>query len=608
MISLNQAKKLSHLFVKEACLFLKTDYESIRIIYSTYIEPYMGIPQFTKILEDDTIVIGEDFLLKCAKEGCTPLRGEMYAKVRYITRRREFGEKNNRDILYFDAYAYSMALMFLKGLQPICSNDINPELYFASTIKILHKEFGLKVNLFQTPTEPFNGHYFYKLHLDKEEEFKLYKYYYLRKVPFSSKCPLEGEKGSLENPFENVYDAVEYLKQVEHEAFNEDRLIQDISDMKYYYDYEQRSFRIIWASPHVAHMKNSFPTKSFIMSQMKPLDSARPDIFYFSLKPNLYKHKFLYRGQCDHYEGKPCVPNLFRNPKHNEENDYLDYLIFSQEMEILIQSHPIVQLLEQGIELLHDTFRIRMNYTGLAQHYYNKSNFLDLTSDIEVMKFFATTTYDDKNDKYNPYKGSDMTGVIYYYEMRFPEAFQAHAGYELKTIGKQVFMRSGAQSGFLLQMEKGVDFKKLPEVKAIYFKHDPDIAQKIYEESKQGEIYFAEDLLQHAWKDRLKERFNKRIVSYKAVELNVSRNSNETIDSIKAKLKAKNISVDDFIPEFTKEELDDFYKDIDKWWNDFCDDIHFMDTEDELYRQALKEIRYKKEYSWAFEPSKAEKG
>lgn len=77
-------------------------------------------------------------------------------------------------------------------------------------------------------------------------------------------------------------------------------------------------------------------------------------------------------------------------------------MIFAQELELLIRTHPIVQFLENGIELLHDTFRIRMHYSGLAQHYYNKSKFLDFTSDVEVMKFFATTDYKSDTDEYIP--------------------------------------------------------------------------------------------------------------------------------------------------------------------------------------------------------------
>ncbi len=45
---------------------------------------------------------------------------------------------------------------------------------------------------------------------------------------------------------------------------------------------------------------------------------------------------------------------------------------------------------------------------------------------------------------------------------------------------------------------------------------------------------------------------------------------------------------DEFIPEFTAEELDNYYDLIQKgWWDEFCEDIHFYGAEDELYRQTV---------------------
>lgn len=601
MITIDQTKILLKAFVADACHFLNIDSISIRVVYSLYVEPFRDIiPQYYTVLQDDTIVIGEDFLKMCSEKGCTMLRSAMYSCVRFIAKRRDtegyyvWPEKGLED-----AMAFSMALMFLRGLQIPCPSQLAPDMYFSSTLALLSDEFDLKCRVFKTLAKPSDGAYFYKVNLDETDCEKLFQRY-IRRVPFTAECPIAEEKGTLKNPFDNVYEAVDYLKQIETEAFNKDSLLQDISNMDYFYDLNQNTFRISFASPYVAHLRNKCPTKSFVISQLAPLDPHRPDIFYFSLKPNLYGHKFLYRGQSDHYADKPCVPNLYRDKKHNEEKYYLDFLIFSQEMEIMIKSLPIVQLLEQGVELHHDIFRIRMHYGGLTQHYYNKSCFLDLTSDLEVMKFFATTEYDSSLDQYYPNKDINKTGVIYYYEMRFPEAFKQHKGYAVKTIGKQLFMRSGAQSGFLLEMSKDVDFKKLPEVKAVYFKHDPKISEEIFVENHNGEDYFAVDLLQHAWHNRLRERYSNKVVSQKAVELNVSRNPGETVDTITTKLNALGIKVDAFIPEFTADELDDFYKNIDVWWINFCEDIYFSDAENELYRQLMKDIRNRDEYKWAF--------
>ena len=104
----------------------------------------------------------------------------------------------------------------------------------------------------------------------------------------------------------------------------------------------------------------------------------------------------------------------------------------------------------------------------------------------------------------------------------------------------------------------------------------------------------------HAWHDRLKQRFSDKVVSRKAVRLNVERNPGETEESITKKLAENGITVDDFAPSFTEKELSQFYGNIESWWNDFCDDIYFADAENALYREAMKEIIHDPRYGWAF--------
>ena len=599
MITIEQAKTLSQAIISHACDYLNIDDASIRIIFTPKVDSFFNAPQNVTVLSDDTIVIGENFLMGCCKQGFTSLRYDLYGRVRFIAKRRQSG-----GVLYWseatgDASAFAMALLFLDGNQLPCPPNISPFLFFGRALNVLEKEFWLVGNPIKMPTIPYHGAYFYKIRLSEKNRNDIIKKFQTP-IAFCTQYPKDKEKETLENPFDNVYQAVDYLRKIENNAYIKDKRMQEIANMHYFYDCHQQMFKISWASPYVAQQKNSYAPNSFLMSQMAPLNPLLPNDFYFCLKPNLYKHKFLYRGQCDYYEGRPCVPNIFRSKEHNEQNDYLEYLIFSQEMELLIKSHPIVQLLKEGIEIKHDLFRIRMHYSGLAQHYYNKSKFLDFTSDIDVMKFFATTEYRD--EQYFPNEDLSKTGVIYYYELKYPEAFQQHKGYAMKNIGKQVFLRSGLQSGFLLEMERDIDLKKdVEEVHAVYFKHDKEISNEIFEQSNFGEKYFAEDLLQHAWKDRLKERYENRVVSRKAVLLNVSRNKGETEASITSKLSALNIRVDDFTPSFTKDELSNFYSHIDEWWTDFCEDIHFHDCEDEIYRQEMKDLISNPKYKWAFE-------
>ena len=101
------------------------------------------------------------------------------------------------------------------------------------------------------------------------------------------------------------------------------------------------------------------------------------------------------------------------------------------EMQLLIKSHPLVKLLSNGVDILHKNFSFFINYGGLAQHYYNKTRFLDLTSDMEAMKFFATTNYNWNNDEYTPVLDTNELGIIYCYELQMPDAFHLHYHCEL---------------------------------------------------------------------------------------------------------------------------------------------------------------------------------
>lgn len=596
MITEQQAKAIIEAYKAEICnlLYIDKDWVHINLVN---ILPSIGQSTAFSIVDPTsrTISISNKLVVDCCQNyGFTKLRFEVYTCVRMLYLKFH-PDKCKGDIL-LESSCYSHALLLLKGL----SIPLPPQ-FVASVIpnvvRVLNEEFHFHASVPMMQTAAINGTYSYKATLSGDDE----KRYLNRYHPLPSKSTVNklvaGDKGTKENPCENIYEAVKLIKQMEEEAHERDALLKEIEQQKFFYDTNYNQFRIHWASPYVAQYKNNLPTRSFMVNQMESLSPNQPR--FFSFKPNLYGHKFLYRGQSNDYEGKPCVPNLFRDKAHNDKRNFLDFLIFSQEMELLIMSHPLVRLLDKGVDLLHDFFHFRMHVGGLCQHYYNKSRYLDLTSDLEVMKFFATTDYRD--EKYFPHTDTSNLGVIYCYELQYPEAFQPHKGYALKTIGKQMFMRPGAQCGFLLEMGSGVDFKRLPEVTPIYFRHDPKISEEIFKQSKSGEEYFATDLLQKAWEDRFRQRYNDRVVSFQTVELNAKRNKTTTAD-IKNKLAELGIKVDDSVPSFNQEELDIYYTDIKNgWWRNFCEDIHFYGAEDELYRQALRELPEKQEYRRAFE-------
>ena len=520
-------------------------------------------------------------LEKCMSGSPTPLRFDMYSRCWLASRGLDIISAGP---FLKEAMDWAMALCALKGICLPLFQGVNPLTFFSGVVEKLRTDFGYVGEMREIVPMRGEGLSFWKFHLCAQDTDRIYNKFYKRAVVSSVMPVSDSLKGTYENPYENVYEAMDFIRAMEAAAWKNDSLLREISQQKYFYDCEQGHFRITWASPYVAHYRNDYPKHSFIFNQMNTR--------FFSLKPNLYGQKFIYRGQSDCFPGKPCVPNLFRDPKHNDEGYYLDFLIYSQEMECLIASHPLVKYLESGVDLLHDKFPFRTNYLGLAQHYYNKSSMLDFSSDLDVAQFFAVTEYDREADNYYPCHDKGKIGVIYCYELQFPGAFGEHKGYALKTIGKQLFMRSGNQSGLLLEMAKGVDLKKIPEVQKIYFKQVPDISDRIFEKSGRGSLYFGEDLLQHAWYDRFKQRAKDGVVSMAAVDLNYSNNKDkETKDRIISNLAKRNISIDNYIPCFSEEELDMFRKDVrDGWWDDFCSDIHFYGPEDELYRDALRHL------------------
>ncbi len=594
------AKKVVRGFMNEACSILKFDKDYIRILYVSQIPSVLGVPQFSDITDDGCLILCESWLnQQIIDETQSRVRCEVYCKVWIIYKQSKcvgvFNKHSQENIE--EAMAFCCAMFTIKGLfLPLPHNQDYVKMILEKTKDCLNKTFGMNSNYYQVPEAVLDFGEAWKFRLTNDDEHKFFNRYY-SKLPESTIRVIDSsERGTEQNPFEDVNEAFEYIKQLEENAYDNDSFLKDIASQQFFYDINRHQFCVPWASPYVAFYNDAnIPSNGFVVNQNR----ANPDGFsHFTLKPNLYKKKFLYRGQNKDYPG-PCVPNLFRNPN---KDYYLDDLIWAQELEILVKSHPLVKLLSVGIKLLNDNFSILMNSRGLSQHYYHKSSLLDLTSNIDVAKFFATTEYIASTDSYVPVHKTDELGVIFCYELQLPNAFEPHIDFHLSTIGKQVFSRSGSQYGYLLDLPKGSDLKKLPQVKKFYFKHKPFISDTIFRESNNGQQYFAKDILEDAWYSSYKNRKDNKIVSSDAVKWNLKLNSNETYDSICEKLKQSNIFVDEHHPRFSPDLLDKYYLSIKNgWWEEFCSDIYFHGGDAALYKDCLMRIPQREEYKWAFE-------
>ena len=343
----------------------------------------------------------------------------------------------------------------------------------------------------------------------------------------------DNELGSMANPFPNVDAAADFILEIEKKYLQTDRYRQRIDNEQFYYDFERNYFRVSWASPNVGYYdlgNTTYPC--FVVNQLEQKKCTQ--IPRFTIKPSLRNNKFLYRGQAEFYS--PCKPSLFRDEK---KRYYIDDMIQINEMEVLLREHPLVKLFEQGFMLMNEFIQFKINYVGLSQHYYNNTHLLDLTSDMEVAKFFAVTTFDMKNDCYVEYAG-DKLGVLYYFDIQ-ADTFNERKGrrYHVDTIGKQPFMRSGNQSGFLINMEREDDFNLFPEVRYVFFKHDPNITSRIFKEAMNGDKYMPQEILRTHWYKRMADEKERKKVSYEALMLNFANNPHESHNHILKKLQKK---------------------------------------------------------------------
>lgn len=509
-----------------------------------------------------------------------------------------------------DSCDFAMALSIIKGLPqidiPIDENLIkaigfNP-LDRDAAIRMLRDEFGIDCKVVQaydqtnkekrpivTLTEGASQQF-------AAEQKKLYE----ESISLPLPKIVDGELGSKSNPFQNVDDAAAYILQIEKERLAADPYRQAIDMEQYYYDGERGYFRISWASPHVSYYPfDGTTSSSFVVNQLSERRGHHGELPRFSIKPTLANNKFLFRGQSQFFE--KCVPGMFRVKENVACHQYVEDVIQINELEVLLRQHPLVKLFEQGFYLLHEYFRFRVDYQGLAQHYYGHTPMLDLTSDMDVAKFFAVTWFNMKDDRYEKYTGDEL-GVLYYYDLA-PDAFTKRIGrdYMVETIGKQPFMRSGNQSGFLIRLDDTKDFNQLPEVRYVFFRHDATITDRIFAASGNGDKYMPQEMLRTHWHQRMNNEKARKEISIEALELNYANNPKLSHSSIRKELQSKGYHISSKNKQcFSEEELDQYYSGALEFWNDFCSNIHIYSPEGALLHKHLLNLPDAPRYRRAF--------
>ena len=402
--------------------------------------------------------------------------------------------------------------------------------------------------------------------------------------------------------FENIDEALKYVMDLERKALASDlhrqkppiiaRQIPGMFSQPFSEEMAMKAFVPVDSLDYsLSAWFNGAAEDKFVMTR---LNSGR-----YSLKPNLRQRKYLFRGESEFHN--PCKPNLSRNPKQKR---FTKELLKGQEMMLLMMSHPLVQLLDLGVELNGELYRFEMNLFGLTQHYYNKTSLLDLTSDPQVATFFATTKYDWDTDVYSPIEEKDSEiGVLYYYNLDIDQDFGMRMDgtkSPLSTIGLQVFPRSGRQKGFLYDVRTDENFNDVAQVQAVRFYQRADVSERIWNGFNEGKDLFPEDILMKHW--RLNNA-NRNVVSSRTIKMNQILNPEMTLDEVETEARSLGLEIEDYVPSFTDEELDQYYASVqnDSYWQNFCNQIHIPGDNDGKMMNDLQAVPQNPNYRWAFE-------
>ena len=168
---------------------------------------------------------------------------------------------------------------------------------------------------------------------------------------------------------------------------------------------------------------------------------------------------------------------------------------WTAELECILSQHPVVRdflLREIHCSKLSMPFMLIVPFEGLAQHYGILTPYLDLTNDKWSAAFFAVTKYRQGKwevvipTEHQQYGSFYRLANVDFYNKSLPQP---------TPIGMQYFNRPGRQSAFTLDMTQIKDLNLYPGIERIYFRHDAEANQLVYDLSQQGRKFLPSDSL-----------------------------------------------------------------------------------------------------------------
>lgn len=294
----------------------------------------------------------------------------------------------------------------------------------------------------------------------------------------------------------------------------------------------------------------------------------------YSIKPNITRQNFLYRGESNYYpESKSRFGRGWTHAKGIIANVQVDELYWA-----LRTTHPLYQMLANGVEVSdNEVIRIE-NPMAIATVYGLTTTQQHLTSDLDVALFYATTDYNVVDDTYVLHRivaddDNTKVGCIYLFNIAMPMGQIPM----LTTAGYLPFSRMKEQRTFLFNLGRDIDFTSIPLNRRLFFRHCDESDRRFSQLFNSGASLNPTDEVSALAKRIL----SSNSISERAFKANLRNNPTEQESKNLKELTdlGINISAEGFA--FSSDDLASYYQRIeDGFWADFCSCLDFSTFKD----------------------------
>jgi len=190
---------------------------------------------------------------------------------------------------------------------------------------------------------------------------------------------------------------------------------------------------------------------------------------------------FIYRGENKEHEH--FEPSMQRALHKGE----MDKIQTAEHFIVALKKSPVYTYFKQPVKWGDESLTFDIDAQAIAQHYGFVSNYLDLTRDENIAKFFAYTYFDKKTSEHK---------LVENFEHYSPTLYKAnitdiYKKYGCEPIGFQPFLRPIKQ--WALAVNLGENYKGMKDLFEPRKLTDTEEAKKIYDNFKGGELLFPKE-------------------------------------------------------------------------------------------------------------------